>query len=73
MKIEVVEGVGVPEGRLEFPYRGMEVGESFCLPYGMRQRVYNANWRAARRLGHKYRTEKRREDGQLVIRTWRVE
>ena len=34
-----------------YPYEMMDVGDSFCVPVGARQKVLNANYRASRRLG----------------------
>ena len=51
-----------------YPYEMMDVGDSFCVPVGARQKVLNANYRASRRLGIglKAKTE------GVVVRVWRT-
>jgi hypothetical protein len=51
-----------------YPYEMMDVGDSFCVPVGARQKVLNANYRASRRLGIGLTAK---TEG-LVVRVWRV-
>lgn len=54
-----------------YPHGEMEVGEWFEVPYGKpsdKQKVYNANFRAGKRLGRKFIA---RVEGEW-IRVWRV-
>ena len=51
-----------------YPYVMMDVGDSFCVPVGARQKVLNANYRASRRLGIGLTAK---TEG-LVVRVWRT-
>ena len=51
-----------------YPYEMMDVGDSFCVPVGARQKVLNANYRASRRLGIGLTAK---TEG-VVVRVWRV-
>ena len=68
--IEVQQGVAVPPPRVvyAYPYEDMEIGDSFVVPLGARQKVMNANSRASKRLGRRFIA---RTEGDLV-RIWRV-
>jgi len=68
--IELETGRPVPVARVvyAYPYEEMDVGDSFCVPVGARQKVLNANYRASRRLGIGLTAK---TEG-LVVRVWRV-
>jgi hypothetical protein len=51
-----------------YPYEMMDVGDSFCVPVGARQKVLNANYRASRRLGIGLTAK---TEG-VVVRVWRT-
>ena len=75
MRVEVEKTVSIPVPMprvADYGHEDMKVGESFCRPYSQRQRVYNANWRAHKKYGYRFQTQRRVEDGQVVIRVWRV-
>lgn len=63
-------GVQMPKPRVvyAYPYEEMDVGDSFCVPVGARQKVLNANYRASRRLGIGLTAK---TEG-VVVRVWRV-
>ena len=63
-------GVQMPNPRVvyAYPYEEMDVGDSFCVPVGARQKVLNANYRASRRLGIGLTAK---TEG-LVVRVWRT-
>ena len=74
MMIEAIEkeaGVALPKLRVvyAYPYEGMLVGDSFCVPVGARAKVLNANYRAGKRLSMKFVA---RTEGD-VVRVWRIE
>lgn len=66
--IEITKTVPLPDKRYRYPYDKMEVNDSFVVPVSHRQNVFNANWRAAKRLGWKFMA---RREGEY-IRVWRV-
>jgi hypothetical protein len=68
--IELETGKPVPAARVvyAYPYEEMDVGDSFCVPVGARQKVLNANYRASRRLGIGLTAK---TEGS-VVRVWRV-
>jgi hypothetical protein len=68
--IEVERGLDMPTPRVvySYPYEDMDVGDSFTVPLAARQKVLNANYRAAKRLGLKFMAK---TDGE-VVRVWRV-
>jgi len=69
-EIAIERGVEFPKRRewYAYPHDEMNVGDSFTVSVEDRARVLNANYRAYKRLGWKFRS--RTEDG--VIRIWRV-
>lgn len=73
-RVEVVRGGGerLPLKTVyRYPHGEMEVGEWFEVPnlkVSDKQKVYNANYRAGRRLGRKFIA---RVEGEW-IRVWRV-
>ena len=68
--IEVETGMVMPMPRVvyAYPYQEMDVGDSFTVPVSARQKVLNANYRAAKRLGLRF-TAKTEGD---MVRVWRV-
>ena len=52
----------------DYPYKSMNIGDSFEVPLSKRQIVYNANFRAKKRLGISLTTQTIGE----IIRVWRV-
>jgi len=69
-EIELERGIEMPKRRVvyAYPYEEMDVGDSFTVPVSARQKVLNANYRAAKRLGCKYMAK---TEGEL-IRVWRT-
>ena len=68
INIEVSKDVPLPEPKRRYPYKVMEVGESFFIPLGKLQVVCNANYRASKKLGFKFIA--RCEEGG--VRVWRM-
>lgn len=68
--IKIEHGVEIPSARVvyAYPYGDMDVGDSFCVPVEARQKVLNANWKASKRLGMRFRAKTEGE----VVRVWRV-
>ena len=68
--IVVQKGHQLPKQRVvyAYPYEDMEIGDSFVVPIAARQKVMNANSRAAKRLGMRFSA---RTEGD-VVRIWRV-
>ena len=71
MSIEIDKNIPIPpeKKRNVYPYKVMEVGESFFVPTGKLQIVCNANYRTGKQLGRKFIA---RKDGEGV-RVWRTE
>jgi hypothetical protein len=67
-EIEVSKSVPLPEPRRRYPYKSMEVGDSFLVPEGKLQVVCNANYRAGKQLERKF-IARRENDG---VRVWRM-
>ena len=68
ISMEVSKDVPVPPDKRRYPYKVMEVGESFLVAGGRLQVVCNANYRAGKKLARKFIA--RREEGG--VRVWRV-
>ena len=60
--------VPLPEGKKRYPYKEMDVGDSFFVDAGKLQVVCNANYRASKRLGMQFIARKEVEG----VRVWRV-
>ena len=60
--------VPLPEARKRYPYREMEVGDSFFVEGGGIQNICNQNYRTGKKLGKSFIA--RKEDGG--VRVWRV-
>ena len=68
--IELTKEVPVPEPRIRnvYPYKVMEVGDSFLVPNVKMQIVLNNNYRTGKRLGMQFIARKEGEG----VRVWRV-
>ena len=64
----VEKSVPLPEGKKRYPYKEMEIGDSFFVGDGKLQVVCNANYRASKRLGMQFIARKETEG----VRVWRV-
>ena len=60
--------VPLPEARKRYPYREMEVGDSFFVEGGGIQNICNQNYRTGKKLGKSFIA--RKEDGG--VRVWRT-
>lgn len=71
MTIEVDKNIPIPpeKKRNVYPYKVMNVGESFYIPEGKLQIVCNANYRSGKQLGRKFIARKENEG----VRVWRTE
>ena len=69
--IEVSKEFPLPEVRKKnvYPYKQMDVGDSFFLENTKKQIVFNNNYRASKTLGMKF-TARVEGDG---VRVWRIE
>jgi hypothetical protein len=68
INVEVNKDVPLPIPKRRYPYRVMDIGESFLVQDGKLQIVCNANYRAGKKLGRKFIA--RREEGG--VRVWRT-
>lgn len=68
--IELTKEIPVPEPRIRnaYPYKAMEVGDSFFIEGVKMQIVLNNNYRTGKRLGMQF-IARREGDG---VRVWRV-
>lgn len=68
--IQVENNVPIPKGRTTniYPYKAMDVGDSFFIDDTDMQVVLNANWRASKRLNMKFTA---RKEG-AGVRVWRI-
>ena len=64
----VEKSVPLPEGKKRYPYKEMDIGDSFFVGDGKLQVVCNANYRASKRLGMQFIARKEPEG----VRVWRV-
>jgi hypothetical protein len=64
----VEKSVPLPEGKKRYPYKEMEIGDSFFVGEGKLQVVCNANYRASKRLGMQFIARKEVEG----VRVWRT-
>ena len=71
MSIEIEKNIPLPpeKKRNLYPYKVMEVEESFFVPAGKMQIVCNANYRAGKQLGRKFIARVENEG----VRVWRTE
>lgn len=71
MTIAVEKNIPIPpeKKRNVYPYKSIEVGESFFVPTGKLQIVCNANYRSGKQLNKKFIARKENEG----VRVWRTE
>ena len=71
MNIVVEKNIPIPPGKKRnvYPYKSMEIGESFFIPTGKIQIVCNANYRTGKQLNKKFIARKDKEG----VRVWRTE
>ena len=60
--------VPLPEARKRYPYKEMEVGDSFFVEGGGIQNICNQNYRTGKKLGKSFIA--RKEEGG--VRVWRT-
>lgn len=67
----VEKGLAIPKNviRNKYPYKLMEVGDSFFVPNGKLNQICNGNYRVGKQLG--WRFVARSEEGG--VRVWRTE
>ena len=68
ISMELTKDVPVPPDKRRYPYRVMDVGDSFFVAEGKLQVVCNNNYRTGKKLGRRFIA--RREEGG--VRVWRV-
>ena len=70
MNIEIEKNIPIPpeKRRNVYPYKDMDIGESFVVPSAKIQIVCNANYRAGKVSGKKF-IARREGDG---VRVWRT-
>ena len=68
VNVEISRDVPVPPPKRRYPYRDMEVGESFLVSGGVLQVVCNNNYRTGKKLERKFIARKEQEG----VRVWRV-
>ena len=66
--MEVQKDVPIPEARKRYPYRDMDIGDSFFVDAGGIQNVCNQNYRMGKKLGMSFIA--RKENGG--VRVWRT-
>ena len=69
VNVEISRDVPVPPPKRRYPYREMEVGESFLVTDGVLQVVCNNNYRVSKTTGMKF-IARREGNG---VRVWRTE
>jgi hypothetical protein len=71
VSIDIQKNIPIPpeKKRNVYPYKDMEIGESFFVPTGKIQIVCNANYRTGKQLGKKFIARKEEEG----VRVWRTE
>lgn len=71
MDIEINKDVPVPtaKSRNNYPYKTMQIGDSFLVTGRSLQVVCNANWRNGKALGKKFIARRSGEN----VRVWRTE
>ena len=70
VSINIQKNIPIPpeKKRNVYPYKNMEIGESFFVPTGKIQIVCNANYRTGKQLGKKFIARKENEG----VRVWRT-
>ena len=66
--MEVQKDVPIPEARKRYPYKEMDIGDSFFVDAGGIQNVCNQNYRMGKKLGMSFIA--RKENGG--VRVWRT-
>jgi len=71
LEIRLEKQVAMPVLRkvYNYPYRSMDIGDSFTVSIADRARVLNANYRASKMLGIKLQAKTQGD----VVRVWRTE
>ncbi len=64
----VEKSVPLPEGKKRYPYKEMDIGDSFFVGDGKLHVVCNANYRASKRLGMQFIARKEAQG----VRVWRT-
>jgi hypothetical protein len=68
INVEVSKDVPIPPAKRRYPYKDMDVGDSFFVSGGKLQVVCNANYRVGKKLSRKFIA--RCEEGG--VRVWRL-
>lgn len=68
IKVERNVPLEPPRNRTTYPYRQLEVGESFFVPGAIHATIATQAWRWGKRLERKYETRKRPGG----VRVWRT-
>jgi hypothetical protein len=68
IKVELEKDVPVPESRKRYPYREMEIGDSFFVEGGGLQNICNQNYRTGKKLGMSFIARKEVNG----VRVWRT-
>ena len=68
INVELEKGVPLPVSRKKYPYKEMEVGDSFFVAEAGIQNVCNQNYRMGKKLGMSFIARKE-GDG---VRVWRT-
>ena len=69
MNVELSQGIPIPEAKRRYPYKVMQIGDSFFIEGGVIQIVCNANYRTSKKLGRKFIA---RKEG-TGVRVWRTD
>jgi hypothetical protein len=69
VNLEISRDVPLPPHKRRYPYRVMEVGDSFFVEGGKLQVVCNNNYRTGKKLDRKF-IARREQEG---VRVWRTE
>ena len=73
--MEIYKDIEMPKRakRRVYPYREMQIEDCFFLPGADIQIVCNNNWRAGKKLGMRFISERRVHNGVEGVMTWRAE
>jgi hypothetical protein len=69
---EIENGVPAPLPRKSYPFRGMDVGQSFFVHDASRNAVDTASAQAGRRLERKFSVRAATKNGVAGFRVWRI-
>lgn len=67
------KNVEMPSGKTEWPFKDMEVGDSFFAPGKNTRQLQNASSHYRKIAGMKFRAAAVTEDGVEGARIWRIE